>query len=100
MANTARIVDSHGRESRLKLSRIKEFETAGAGKWSEGVFIFTQRAERLVSHYGPIGGRITSRMVDEYAGSDSGFNLLPYPMKSGITTQPAYPALSRMGAGL
>ncbi len=100
MASTARIIDSHGRESRLRVCRIKEFERDGLGRWRDGVFVFTPRADQFGYLIKPTGGRITSRLVDSFAGGDSGFNLLPYPMRSGITTQPDYPALARQGAGL
>lgn len=104
MAQTAPIVDSQGRESRLKLKRIAEFEKAGAGQWIGSVFHFTRRAEsQSAQRHSPNIGRITSRLVEQHDGSDSGqFGFLRYPMKTGESGGFAaqYPALSRRRAGL
>ncbi len=101
-AQTAKIVDSQGRESRLKLKRIKEFEKGGAGRWVDGAFVFHRRYDcSALLRQSPDIGRIVSRRVDEFSGTDShqsGF--LRYPMPCGVSSSPKFPALARQGAGL
>ncbi len=101
-AQTAKIVDSQGRESRLKLKRIKEFEQNGAGQWIDGAFVFHRRFDCSASlRQSPTIGRIVSRRVDEFSGGDSGQSgFLRYPLACGITGSPKFPALARQRAGL
>ena len=103
MPSTAKIIDSNGLPGRLKLRRIREHHAAGAGQWIDGVFVFSRRAASTPSsnvRHSPTIGRITSRRVDSFSGSDSGYNLLPYPIPYGVTSAPRFPALARQGAGL
>lgn len=99
---TARIVDCHGRESRLKLKRIAEFEKDGSGEWHDGTFVFTRRYDAAAAfRQSPTIGRIVSRRVGEFSGSDSNQSgFLRYPVPCGITGSPKFPALAKQGAGL
>jgi hypothetical protein len=102
MTQTAPVIDSHGRLCRLKMRRIREFEAAGAGVFdADGTFVFIPRGElhHAAVRSSPTIGRVVSRLVGEFSGSDSGFSTAPYPLPIGGTGE-QFPALARPGAGL
>ena len=101
MAQTAPVIDSHGRPCRLKMRRIREFEAAGAGAFdADGTFVFIPRGElHHAAVHSPNIGRVVSRLVDRFSGPDSGFSTAPYPLPVGGTGE-QFPALARPGAGL
>lgn len=112
---TVATIDSHGNPGRMGLKRVEQHAQAGNGAFNADRTVFTfiprlsaeersQRMHRKRSvamssvRQSPTIGRISSPVVDSYGGFDSGFNLLPYPQRSGSGAD--FPGLARMGAGL
>ena len=105
MPTSVRIIDALGQPGRRKLKRIRRDEERNAGAWRDGAFVYhpshataapTSRA--CAPRQSPNHDPIKYAPKHEHT-SDSGFNLLPYPMpKGGYGVQ--FPALARQGAGL
>lgn len=104
MAKYVTVVSRDGQELRMSLDRVRALPDT-AGQWRDGVyhFNFARRADtHSTVRHSPQIGRITSRLVDQYDGGDTGWNFLRYPMKTGESGGFAaqFPALARRGAGL
>jgi hypothetical protein len=86
-----------GSQPTTSLEHARRYVRRGTAEWNGSELRFIHRRQQQAQQV--TIGRIVSRKVESFGGSDSGFNLLRYPLASQSSGAP-YRTLERLGAGL